>query len=679
MSSPQSGSPRMFEIMLLLGGFLVVPGSALAVVTESDFFDILPVVLSASRLSQPVGDVPAAVTLIDQDMIRASGFRDIPDLLRLVPGFSVAYTRDNTWAAGYHGLGDAYSRRFQVLVDGRSIYSPHFGAVNWNDLPLAMEDIERIEVVRGPNASIYGANSFAAVINIITKTAAQVSGELVSTQVGTHGMRGLVVRHGGGEGTFRYRLTASDQQRDRFEKNIAPAPNTSSGLYFEARKTRFINGRMDWQLTPGSDVMAQFGLTQGDGKAGSSTLDARSALEPREQDSRAFYLQLAYHKVESARREWRVQAYHTQNTFDADTRVAPLVFGSFSDNVVVNQYLLQSRSSIDLQVNEQWTPGLRAVWGGELWQETVKSPQYYNSTRTMRGEIARAFGNLEWRPHEQVLVQGGAMLEHHYFTGADISPRVAVNFTVVPDHVLRLGVSRAYRSPTFFEELGNQVLLNDAGAVVDTTIMRSGGLEPERILSRELGYVGRWNALKLELDVRLYRDHIENFIGEKKVVPNPPSDVNSFQPKVFFYDNIGSVDAHGGEVQLRWRPTPSLDVSAHYARVFLRAATSVGNYNTDIPASAPRDSWGALARYQFGNGWDGSVFAQYSDPQKWLSPGDVTRAFIRVDVHLARRWKWQGTEVEAAVVGQNLGNDYEEFRNTNLFSRRVYGSLGFKW
>jgi len=666
----------------LLGGFVVVPGSALAVVTESDFLDVLPVVLSASRLSQPVGDAPAAVSIIDQDMIRASGFRDIPDLLRLVPGFSVAYTRDNTWAAGYHGLGDAYSRRFQVLVDGRSIYSPHYGAVNWTDLPLAIEDIERIEVVRGPNASIHGANSFAAVINIITKTAAQVPGEFASIQAGTQDMRGLTVRHGGGDAALRYRLTASAQQRDRFEKNVASSPKvgTSAGQYFEASKTRFINGRMDWQLTPDSDVMAQFGLTQGNGKAGSSTLDERAALEPREQDSSAFYLQFAYHKVESARREWRVQAYHTQNAFDADVRVSPLVYeGKDYGNVVVNQYLLQSRSSIDLQVNEQWTPDLRAVWGGEAWQETVKSPQNYNSSKTMRGEIARAFGNLEWRPHQRVLLQGGAMLEHHYFTGADISPRVAVNFTIVPDHVLRLGVSRAYRSPTFFEEWGNQVLLNDAGTVIDTTIMRNGGLEPERILSRELGYVGRWSAMKLELDVRLYRDHIDNFIGEVRVDPNPDSDKNSFQPKVFFYDNIGTVDANGGEVQLRWQPTRSLDVSAHYARVFLRAATSVLNYNRDIPASAPRDSWGALARYRFGNGWDGSVFVQYSDPQKWLSPGDDTQAFTRVDVRLARRWKWQGTEVEATVVGQNLGKDYEEFRNTNLFSSRVYGSLGFKW
>ena len=192
----------------------------MAGVTESDFLDDLPVVLSASRLSQPISEAPAAVTVIDQDMIRASGFRDIPELLRLVPGFSVAYTGDNTWTAGYHGLADAYSRRFQVLVDGRSIYSPHYGTVYWTDLPLSIDDIERIEVVRGPNAAIHGANAFVAVINIITKTAAQVPGEFVSLQAGEQDMRGLTVRHGGGDAAVRYRLTASAQQRDRFERDV---------------------------------------------------------------------------------------------------------------------------------------------------------------------------------------------------------------------------------------------------------------------------------------------------------------------------------------------------------------------------------------------------------------------------------------------------------------------------
>ncbi|MBT9568427.1 MAG: TonB-dependent receptor [Thiobacillus sp.] len=663
-----------------MGIVLAMPRLASAAVTETDFFDELPVVLSVSRLSQPVSEAPAAVTVIDRSMIRASGFRDIPDLLRLVPGFSVAYTRDNTWAAGYHGLGDAYSRRFQVLVDGRSIYSPHYGAVNWASLPLAIDDIERIEVVRGPNASTYGANAFAAVVNIITKTAAQVAGGLVSVQVGEQDMRGVTLRRGGGSGEVGYRLTASAQQRDRFERDVThkPADSNANGQYFEASQSVSVNGRMDWQLAPDTDVMAQFGLFQGNWDAGARTADTRSILEPTRQDTRGYYVQLAYHKVESAQRDWRVQFTHTQNDFDADqTARLTLTSPAFDDILNVDQRLSQARTTLDLQVNEQWLPDLRAVWGGEVWRESVDSPQNYAAGARQQGDIARVYGNLEWRPHERLLLQGGAMLERHYFTGVDLSPRVAANFALVRDHVLRLGVSRAYRSPTFFEENGNQVLRNAAGAVVDVVTVPSGGLAPERILSREIGYVGKWRAARLELDMRLYRDHIDNFIGQ---IRSSAADVaGSFQPKVFTADNLGSVDAQGGEVQLRWRPTTDLDLSARYARVFLTSNATDKALKRDIPLSAPRDNWGVLASYQFGHGWETSVFVQRSDAQKWLTEGDITKAFTRVDVRLARRWRWQGTEVEAAVVGQNLGRDYHEFRDTNVFSRRVYGSLSLGW
>jgi iron complex outermembrane receptor protein len=650
---------------------LVLSDPALAAISETDFLDELPVVLSASRLSQPVSEAPAAVTVIDQDMIRASGFRDIPELLRLVPGFAVAYTGNNTWTAGYHGLADAYSRRFQVLVDGRSIYSPHYGTVYWSDLPLAIEDIERIEVVRGPNAATYGANAFVAAINIITKTSAQVPGGFASAQAGEQDMRGLVVRQGGGDGSVRYRLTASAQQRDRFEKHVVGEGN-DDGSYFEATKTYFVNGRMDWQLSPDSDVMMQFGLSRGDWNAGSHTSNPRSFLQPLEQDSRALYLQLVYHKVESARREWRLQAYHTQNRFDADTTA------NLGGTVVVDQYLTQSRSNIELQVNEQWSPGLRAVWGGEVRQETVESPQNYNSGKTLRGELARAFGNLEWRAHERVLLQGGAMLEHHYFTDTDLSPRVAANFTLAPDHVVRLGMSRAYRSPTFFEQEGNQVFVRDTGALADVYTVPSEGLAPERILSREIGYVGYWRRVRLEFDVRIFRDKISDFIGQQKAnyVDDPDSIISGNE---FKYENLGTVRSRGGEFQLRWRPVDALDVSAHYARVHLDADTARENYNVDIPRSAPRNSRGLLANYRWGNGWETSLGMWRTDAMIWLTEGDATRAYTRVDARLARRWNWQGHEVEAALVGQNLGEDYEEFRLSNQFSRRVYGSLGLAW
>ena len=671
---------------LFLGGVLTCAQQARAAVTESDFLDDLPVVLSASRLSQPVSEAPVAVTVIDQDMIHASGFRDIPDLLRLVPGFSVAYTRDNTWAAGYHGLGDAFSRRFQVLVDGRSIYSPHYGAVNWTDLPLSIDDIERIEVVRGPDAAIYGANAFAAVINIITKTAAQVAGDFVSLQYGEQGMRGATVRHGGGDAALRYRLTASAQQRDRFERDVTFKTGSGArdnGQYFESSKTYFVNGRWDWQLSSNSDAMAQFGLSRGDWNAGKLTGDpVSSALEPRAQDSRALYLQLAYHKVESARREWRIQAYHAQNRFDANALADLTALGIGVANV--DQYLLQTRSNVELQVNEQWRPNLRGVWGGEVRQETVTSPQNYNAGKRWSGELARVFGNVEWRPYERVLLHGGTMLEHHYFTGTDVSPRAALNFTVVPGHVIRLGISRAYRSPTFFEEKGNQVFVLQSGAIADVVTVPSDGLKPERVLSREIGYVGQWNAARLDLDVRLFQDKIDDFIGQDKADFDITDD-SGLRVNEFKYANIGSARSHGGEVQLHWRPTRALDVSAHYARVFLEAhfggasIHNVINFNKDVPVSAPRNTWGLQASYRLDQGWEASLGVWRSDAMKWLSEGDITQAFNRIDARLARRWKWQGREVEAAVVGQNLGDNYQEFRDTNIVSRRVYGSLSLAW
>jgi iron complex outermembrane receptor protein len=498
-------------------------------------------------------------------------------------------------------------------------------------------------------------------------------------------MRGATVRHGGGDGALRYRLTASTQQRDRFERDITNKVADGAGdngQYYESSKTSFLNGRMDWQLSANSDAMAQFGLSQGDWNAGRSVVSPTAILEPQQQDARAMYLQLAYHKVESARREWRLQVYYAQNRFDANAQADLTALGIGVVNV--DQYLLQTRSNIELQVNEQWRPNLRGVWGGEVRQETVTSPQNYNSGRQWSGELARVFGNLEWRPHERVLLQGGAMLEHHYFTGIDISPRVAANFTLTPGHVIRLGISRAYRSPTFFEEKGNQVYVLQSGTVADVVTVPSDGLAPERVLSREIAYVGFWRPARLEMDVRLFQDKIDDFIGQDKH-DFDPSDDGGIRPNEFKYANIGSARSHGGELQLRWRPVYALDLSAHYSRVFLEAhfggtgIYNVINFNKDVPVSAPRNTWGLLASYRLDHGWEASMGVWRSDAMKWLSEGDLTAAYNRMDLRVARRWKWQGRDIEASVVGQSLFGNYQEFRDTNIFSRRVYGSLSLGW
>lgn len=667
-------TPRARLAVCLAGLWLSAAQAADPPLTEADFLEDLPVVLSATRLSQPVEEAPAAVTVIDQAMIRASGFRDIPDLMRLVPGFSVAYTRFNTWAMGYHGLGDAFSRRLQVLVDGRSIYSAHYGEVNWGDLPLAIDDIERIEVIRGPNAAIHGSNAFAAVINIITKTAAQVPGTFLSAQAGNKSMGGLTVRHGGGQGDVRYRFTLSAQERDRFEREVdfKPPGSLENGEYFEATKTYFANGRIDWQLDAQSDLSVQFGLTRGDWKAGRANGNPLEVLEPRKQDVGAHYLQMSYRMVESPAREWLVTAYHSRNIFDADAQLFVPGLGT----LVVDQLIDQTRSNLELQVNEVWSDTLKGVWGMEVRHETVKSPQSYPGRGRLDGTLARAYGHAEWAISPGVLLQGGAMLERHYFTGYDLSPRLAASFTLAPGHTLRLGASQAYRAPTFYERESMAIFPLDDGTVLDILTVPAPGLEPERIRSLELAWLARVPSARLEWDVRLFTDRITRFIdaGTGDFIPG-----DLLADEVQFA-NQGSIRSRGGEVQLRWRPTADFDLTAHYARVFLNARLDPGSFNAGfVNTSAPRNSGALLAIYRFVPGWEASLGAYYWDKTRWLSEGGLVDGHTRVDVRLARRWRWQGSDVEAALVGQNLGKNYAEFIDTNQFSRRAYFSLSMTW
>ncbi len=142
-------------------------------VSELDYFQELPVVLSVSRLAQPLNEVPGAVTVLDRELIRRSGARDVAEVLRLVPGFLLTYRNGATPQAVYHSGMDTYGARMQVYVDGRSVYSSFLlGDTKTGLRGLIIEEIERIEVLRGSNSASYGANAFLGVVNIVTRNAA---------------------------------------------------------------------------------------------------------------------------------------------------------------------------------------------------------------------------------------------------------------------------------------------------------------------------------------------------------------------------------------------------------------------------------------------------------------------------------------------------------------------------
>lgn len=195
--------------------------------TDGDFGglalqDDIPVALTAARLKQPRAEVPASITVIEAKQIEAWGVRTIPELMRFVPGMFVGHGDDqNNRAVAYHASSPNIMRRMQVLVDGRSVFKAAIAQIIWDDIPVAMEDIQRVEVVRGPNAASYGANAFLGVINIVTKHPADTQGTTIRFRKGNQGVEDSLVSYSGSVNDDGYRLTLQQNADNGFDGSEA--------------------------------------------------------------------------------------------------------------------------------------------------------------------------------------------------------------------------------------------------------------------------------------------------------------------------------------------------------------------------------------------------------------------------------------------------------------------------
>jgi iron complex outermembrane receptor protein len=286
---------------------------------ESLFLDDIPVVLSASRLSQPINEAPAAVTVIDKQMIKDSGAWDLSEIFRLVPGMYVAYHADPYFSAdstvAYHGMvTTTTSDRMQVLIDGRSVYSGLFGGVNWSDLPIVLADIERIEVIRGPDSASYGANSYLGVINIITQHAAESRGASVSLSYGNSRSEG-VFRYGAKSGDLSYRMTASIRKDDG-ENALIQHPTSQDKFWtlnkYDNKTMQIFNLRTDYQINASDTLEFQFGYNGGPREVGE--YDNVAAVTRRAENH---FEMLYWRRALESGGELSVKAFHTQERVNA--------------------------------------------------------------------------------------------------------------------------------------------------------------------------------------------------------------------------------------------------------------------------------------------------------------------------------------------------------------------------
>jgi iron complex outermembrane receptor protein len=655
----------VLALAAVLGG--PVRAAEPSALTEDIFLADVPVVLGATRLSQPLDESPASITVIDRQIIEASGALTIPDVLRLVPGFQVGHHLGAWSIVTYHGLSDGYSRRMQVLIDGRSVYTPAFGGVLWSDLPLAIEDIDRIEVIRGPNGVTYGANSFSAVVNIITRTPAQDNGVFVRHVRGDIETNRTVARYAGGSADFRFRVTAGHHEDNGFR----------SLEERDGQHTSLLNFRGDLRVGPTDSLDIQLGYaggTRGEGEVDDESDPAR------ERDVDSNFQQLRWRRSLGADEDLTVNLYHTyydsSDTYPVTgTLPPPLPPVPFTSTFMED--LRSERFDLELQHTLKPARDLRLVWGAEARYDRVRGPGWFSTSEKIDSHLQRLFANAEWRFAADWIANVGAMYEHNDITGGDLSPRVAINHHFAPGQTWRASYSRAYRTPSVFEHEADTQFCASALGITQCAplFLATTRLDPERIDATEVGYYGTFAERTLTVDLKLFRERITDIIAW----PDTEAGGEEFGT----FRNDGHAEIEGWETQVEWRPLPATRlILAHaYANQHGRVlfdTTPPTYFETDV--STPARTTSLLAIQKFPRGFEGSAAYYRVDSMQWVDQGedDDTGSWKALDARLAYKLRLGRTRGSLAVVGQNLYGDYFDYRKDAVLDRRWFVHLGLE-
>ena len=607
--------------------------------TEKDFLGEMPIVLSVSRLAQRLDETPGAVTILDRHFIRHSGARDVADLLRLVPGFqtTTSFETDAPMAT-YHGRTDEWANRIQVLVDGRSVYAGHLqGSAGLGWQTLSLDDIERIEVLRGSNSAAYGARAFLGVVNIVSRDVRETMGAAASLSLGENHVRDAGLRLGWGDHATSFRLSADvrsdDGLRNAFGKNQVSRFNASSRI----------------QLDGSSELAARLGwleINAGRGTPGDAGNNGRVRLMGSQ------YAQLDWHKTLDEDRDLAVSVSRTEHTFrDA----FPLLTTAYDDlfgfpyaNIAIDFSGQERNDAVSMQYTARSSATTRYVVGAELRNESLTSRSSFDAAGGVVTSFARLFGNLEWRFAPDWILNAGAMAERISDGSDAVSPRVMVNWHVAEGQTLRAGVSVAGRPPSAYEKYADRKYYDINGKHPLVWVVNDGKLGAERVLVRELGYYAKLPTMAFTADVRVFHEEISNGVANNRAdQPETPE----------IYRNTESSSIRGLEYQVGFQPFVATRVmwSQTWTQIDVNSSIDqVRTYRTE-GGVAPRAASLSVV-HTIVPGWDIALGYNLSDSIALMSSDNGDRYVLqRTDVRLARTFRWAGTRAELALTVQNLG------------------------
>jgi iron complex outermembrane receptor protein len=593
-------------------------------------------VTTTSKEPEEVWNTPAAVFVITQEDIRRSGATSIPEVLRLAPGVEVARVDSDHWSVGIRGFGAVLGSKVLVLIDGRSVYTPLFSGVYWQVQATPLEDIERIEVIRGPGGTIWGANAVNGIINIITKSAKDTRGSMVSVGGGNVDQGTGGFRYGGGNGRgFNYRI---------YGMGFTRGPQFhAGGRNFDDSRMGQAGFRMDWGKGPRDSFTLQgdiyhesagetttFGLYSPPSQA---TVDENAELSGGN-------LLGHWKRVVNERSDFQIQAY-----FDRTNHFEP-EFGETRDTFDVD---FLHHLTLPGQQNFLWGLGARVSPANVVQRvPTIDFLPHHLTDQIYSGFVQ---DEIPFFSHRLSLTVG-SKFEHNNYTGFEVQPSARLLWNRTPRQSFWGSVSRAVRTPSRLDE---DIQLTDFATVTPLPIyLRVSGnrqFRSEELIAYETGFrtlVTSHFYLDLALFYNDYNDLYSFQVGAPFLEPSPLP-VHAIIPLLTSNGIRGTTK--GFEVAPDWKPSSWWELRTSYSYLEMQLENKPGsNDPTSIPGyegSSPRHQ---VVIQSFVNL---PKKLEFDQTYRYVSalPAQTVASYQTMDA----RFGWHITrELELSVGGQNL-------------------------
>lgn len=498
----------------------------------------------ASRHEQPISESPSNVYVITDEDIRMSGTTDLPTILRRIPGLEVMQMSGADFNVSVRGNNQPIANKLLVLVDGRSIYVDLQGTVYWKALPVTLPEIKRIEVLKGPASALYGFNAFDGIVNIITKAPEEMKGTTLQFGGGELGTVTSAAVTAGTIGNLGFRVSAGRDQNQQWRDEDA--------LAFRAHK---LNVATHYALSEHSTLHVSGGVVDTnrfDGQIGetvSTSTRLTQAYVSAGVDWGTLSIRTWWSRLSSA-------SLPTANPLLSNFLTITDRNGQTLSSTVADTYNLDVQHMIKLGGSHQVTYGLNY--------------RHISLTGNINSEVSREdrlglFIQDEWRVTPRISLVAGGRYDMDTFINPTLSPRLAVIYQLSPNHAFRASASVAYRPPTLIETSLDQRarttiptgLAPPAPSTFTNVIpvRGSAGLDPEQIISGDVGYQGWWLQHRLRTRGDLFFSHLSDLISNRNVSATQATFVN----------DQGHANIYGMEVGIEVLATTWLSGYANYS------------------------------------------------------------------------------------------------------------------